>query len=118
MPKPRRLSLDAHSLDVRIAWCQVPKPRCLSPAGVSFGGHPQDGHLCLGTPWSQVSSFNWFWDALWLVPGPRKTVLRFPGGPKSTHRPNRKNLLGCRGNAGTPRAQVGVFWGGLGVVSV
>jgi len=36
VPKPRCLSPDAHSLDVRIAGCQVPKPRCLSPAARSL----------------------------------------------------------------------------------
>jgi hypothetical protein len=31
VPKPRCLSPAAHSLDIRIAGRQVPKPRCLSP---------------------------------------------------------------------------------------
>ena len=36
VPKPRCLSPAANSLYVRIAGCQVPKPRCLSPAANSL----------------------------------------------------------------------------------
>ena len=36
VPKPRCLSPAADSLDFRIAGCQVPKPRCLSPAADSL----------------------------------------------------------------------------------
>ena len=36
VPKPRCLSPVANSLNSRIAECQVPKPRCLSPAANSL----------------------------------------------------------------------------------
>ena len=36
VPTPRCLSPPADSLDFRIAGCQVPKPRCLSPAADSL----------------------------------------------------------------------------------
>ena len=89
---------------------------------VSFGGHPQDGHLCLGTPWSQVSSFNWFWDALWLVPGPRKTVLRFPGGAEEHPKTKQEKLTWvqrkCRNSTGSGGCFLGWSRGGFGVTFI
>ena len=43
--------------------------------------------------------------------------MRFPGAKEHPKTKQKKHLLGCIGNAGIPRTQVGVFCGCLGVVS-
>ena len=63
--------------------------------------------------------FDWFWDALWVAPGPRNTVLRFPGGQRAPKDQTEKTLTWvhrkCRNSTDSGGCFLRLSRGGFGV---